>query len=238
MTVRGGRPEPGPCWNFELARNTFPSGLNREMATDYHGLVAELALVAMAEADHASRPLSGATVQLLCDILDAAAAILDARMRPPRQGDSDDGRALVLDDHADPWTALLALGRSIFGAPGWWPDAPAGVTSTLVGSVARPHHREVSHRARRPSHFPDAGLTILRARLGRWRGTVVPLRRRASRLSLDRRPRPCRCSEHRGPPRRYRAPRRPRNLLLPGPPPLAPVLPLDAGPQHGRACRL
>ena len=42
----------------ELKSNTFPSGVNREMAFDYHGFVAELAVVAAAEASWAGRPLS------------------------------------------------------------------------------------------------------------------------------------------------------------------------------------
>ena len=42
----------------ELKSNTFPSGVNREMAFDYHGFVTELAVVAAAEASWAGRPLS------------------------------------------------------------------------------------------------------------------------------------------------------------------------------------
>jgi len=147
----------------ELERNTFPSGLNREMATDYHRLVAELALLAVVEADHAGRPLSGPTLQRVTDMLDAAAALLDAAARPPRQGDSDDGHALVLGDHGHAWSTLLATGRAVVGGADWWPPVPDDATSALVGAVGRPHHGDVVHRPRRPSHFPDAGLTILRA---------------------------------------------------------------------------
>ena len=81
----------------ELAKNTFPSGVNREMATDYHGFVAELGLVAAAEADRAARPLGEDTWQLLGRMLDVVAAMVDVRLQAPRQGDGDDGRALVLD---------------------------------------------------------------------------------------------------------------------------------------------
>ena len=42
----------------ELANNTFPSGVNREMASDYHGFVADLAIVAGVEADRSGQPLS------------------------------------------------------------------------------------------------------------------------------------------------------------------------------------
>src|SRR5690242_20396001 len=78
----------------ELANNTFPSGVNRELAFDYHGFVAELGLTAAVEADHAGHPLSDATWQSLGRMLDVAAACLDCGLRAPRQGDSDDGRAL------------------------------------------------------------------------------------------------------------------------------------------------
>ena len=39
----------------QLGANTFPSGLNRELATEYHGLVLELALVAAVELEAAAR---------------------------------------------------------------------------------------------------------------------------------------------------------------------------------------
>ncbi|HLX88022.1 MAG TPA: heparinase II/III family protein, partial [Acidimicrobiales bacterium] len=80
----------------ELARNTFPSGVNRELAFDYHGLVAELGLIAVVEADRAGRPLPDATWRSLGRMLDVAAACLDCGLRAPRQGDSDEGRALVI----------------------------------------------------------------------------------------------------------------------------------------------
>ena len=149
----------------ELERNTFPSGLNREMATDYHGLVAELGLLAAAEADRAGRPLSDGTLQILCGMLDAAAAIVDVRLGAPRQGDSDDGRALVLDNpDGNRWESLLALGGAIFGAPQWWPPARVDTKSVLVSSIAF-RHDGVEHQSRRRSHFGDAGLTILRRAL-------------------------------------------------------------------------
>ena len=47
----------------ELTKNTFPSGVNREMAFDYHGFVAELGLLAAAEAEQARHPVSPTTWQ-------------------------------------------------------------------------------------------------------------------------------------------------------------------------------
>lgn len=147
----------------ELRRNTFPSGVNREMAFDYHGFVAELGLVAAVEADRAGRPLDEGTWELLARMLDVVAATVDVRLRAPRQGDGDDGRALVLEPSpATRWADLLALGSDIFGAPGWWPTCPQGATSRIVASLASRHPRRFAD-ARRPSHFADAGLTIMRS---------------------------------------------------------------------------
>jgi hypothetical protein len=147
----------------EIASNTFPSGVNRELAFGYHGLVAELGLVAAAEADHAGRPLPEATWRSLARMLDVAAACLDCRLRAPRQGDSDEGRALVIDSpQGNRWEPLLAIGQALFGAPGWWPPARPGVASALLPALAR--RRPLPDRpARRPWHFGDAGITILRS---------------------------------------------------------------------------
>jgi len=147
----------------ELAKNTFPSGVNREMATDYHGFVAELGLVAAAEADLAGRPLSEDTWHLLCRMLDVVAATVDVRLRAPRQGDGDDGRALVLGPpDADRWAGLLCLGEAVFGAPDWWPAPEADAESTMLASMAR-RHPQPGRPERRPSHFDDAGLIIMRS---------------------------------------------------------------------------
>jgi Heparinase II/III-like protein/Heparinase II/III N-terminus len=148
----------------EIANNTFPSGVNRELAFDYHGLVAELGLIAGIEADLAGRPLSDATWRSMGRILDVAAACLDCGLRAPRQGDSDEGRALVIaSPESNRWEALLALGQVLFGAPEWWPPARQGVASTLLSSLAR--RRPLPDRpASRPWHFDDAGITIFRSK--------------------------------------------------------------------------
>jgi Heparinase II/III-like protein/Heparinase II/III N-terminus len=147
----------------ELARNTFASGLNQEQAFEYHGLVLELGLTAACEAEAAGARLRDSTWELLGRMLDTLAAVLDAAGRPPRYGDGDDGRALLLaapDD--DRWSSLLALGRALVGPQSWWPpttpDAQSILLSGLVDRTFALEHR----MATRQSHFPDAGLTILR----------------------------------------------------------------------------
>lgn len=148
----------------ELERNTFPSGLNRELASDYHGFVAELGLLAAVEADVSGHPLSDATWSRLCRMVDAAAAVADQTLRPPRQGDGDDAHTLLVDGpRPNHWPSLLAAGAGLFGALPWWPETPsADVRSTVLTALAG--RRPVTHQrpADRPSHFRDAGLTLLR----------------------------------------------------------------------------
>jgi hypothetical protein len=151
----------------ELERNTFPSGVNRELASDYHCFVAELGLIAAIEADAGGHRLSDQTWNRLCQMVDTAAAIVDEHLHPPRQGDGDNGRALLLDGPgANPWGSLLAAGAGLFGVLPWWPPLPpADVRSTLLVALADHRTTIITDRPRdRPSHFADAGLTLLRTR--------------------------------------------------------------------------
>lgn len=146
----------------ELMKNTFPSGVNREMAFEYHTFVAELGLLAAVEADRAGRPLSKAVWQTLCAMLDVLAATVDVRLQPPRQGDGDDGRGLLLGPALNNrCESLLALGAELFGALPWWPECSPDVASILISSLSQ-RHAGLERRLRRPCHFGDAGLTIMR----------------------------------------------------------------------------
>jgi heparinase II/III-like protein len=164
----------------ELLRNTFPSGIGREQASDYHCFVAELGLAAAIEADAAGCPLSPEVWQRLSAMVDSAAALLDEGLRPPRQGDSDEGRALLLDAPApNRWPGLLALGAAVFGGLDWWPAVPADAASTVLGAMACQRDMATAGRAvtavpsrwadlvdrpdQRPSRFADAGTTLLRS---------------------------------------------------------------------------
>ena len=147
----------------ELIRNTFPSGIGRELASDYQCFVAELGLLAAVEAEASGHPLDAAAWQRLCAMADSAAALVDERLRPPRQGDSDEGRALLLDAPApNRWPSLLALADALVGRLDWWPRPPADASSSIVGALAGAKHDIEGRPAQRPSRFPDAGMTLLR----------------------------------------------------------------------------
>ncbi|MGV9964235.1 alginate lyase family protein [Streptomyces olivaceus] len=158
-----------------LRSNTFGSGLNRELATEYHGLVLELGLAALAEADAARVPVPATVRLVLLRMTDALAAVVDDRLRPPRQGDADDGHGLVVDGAGtDRWASLLASGGAVFGPLDWWPAVTGtDVRTPLLTALVRPYGKEgaapaVSRPARRPAHFADAGLTVLRGPAGIW----------------------------------------------------------------------
>ncbi|AEY92267.1 hypothetical protein SHJG_7000 [Streptomyces hygroscopicus subsp. jinggangensis 5008] len=153
-----------------LRANTFPSGLNRELASEYHGLVLELGLAAVAEADAAGVPVPASVRLVLLRMTDALAAVVDSRLRPPRQGDADDGHGLVVDGAGtDRWASLLATGDAVFGRLAWWPAVTGtDVRTPLLAALLEPGGPSVSRPASRPAHFADAGMTILRGPAEIW----------------------------------------------------------------------
>ncbi len=151
----------------ELIRNTFPSGINRELASDYHGFVTELGLLAAVETAASGSPLGMAAWRRLAAMADCASALVDEQLRPPRQGDGDEGRALLLDaPQPNRWPSLLALGSVLFGRLDWWPPAPPGASTVLIGALAGAARAVAGRPAQRPSRFADAGLTLLRTTPG------------------------------------------------------------------------
>lgn len=150
----------------ELARQTFPCGLNREQATAYHGFVLELALAAAIEGEAAGSPLGPDTWSVIQAMTDALAAVVDVAGRPPRQGDTDDASGLLLDapDYRR-WTSLLATGERLFGRPDWWPSIePDDVRTALWAPLVKSLPRLAGRPTARRTLFRDAGLVILRDR--------------------------------------------------------------------------
>jgi hypothetical protein len=159
----------------QLRANTYLSGLNRELATEYHGLVLELGLAALAEADAAGVPVPATVRPVLLRMTDALAAVVDNRLRPPRQGDADDGHGLIVDGAGtDRWASLLATGDAVFGRLDWWPTVTGtDVRTPMLAALITPYpdngtELSVTRPASRPSRFADAGMTILRGPQELW----------------------------------------------------------------------
>jgi len=160
------RRQAAAALNKEIVTQIFPSGIHRELASGYHAFVLELALVAAIEGDAAGHPLDPTAWERLEAMADATAAILDASGAPPRQGDCDDGTALLVDGEAFcPWDSLLATASSVFGALDWWPRATTDDLRTplLTSLTWRRAVRAGRRPQQRPAFFPDAGMVILRA---------------------------------------------------------------------------
>ncbi len=152
----------------EAERQIFADGLSREQASDYHGFVLEMLMTAAAEDLAAERPPAPRLLAAIARMADAWAAILDCRLRPPRQGDSDEAHALLLDpvDRDRRPESLLAAAAAIVGPAPWWPQLGADIRSSLFTVLARRQSsadlRPVWRANRRPSLFADAGLALLR----------------------------------------------------------------------------
>ncbi|GAB7007655.1 alginate lyase family protein [Nocardioides sp. AN3] len=148
--------------------NTWEDGLNRELATDYHRFVTELVTVAAVEAAVAGDDLPPGVWDRLARSFDAAAALLDVAGNPPRQGDGDEGRALVIDDPDDaPWSGLLDWGASVVGPQPWWPASKPTVVGAAIGGLLGAPRHVAGRTPTRPRSFVGGGLTILSTASGR-----------------------------------------------------------------------
>jgi hypothetical protein len=96
---------------LEVVRsNVDVGGLDRELATDYHGFVLELVTVAAVNATIHRRSEGAELWATAAAMTQAAACLTDPWGRPARQGDTDRGRVLVVQDDRrdlDRWASLL-----------------------------------------------------------------------------------------------------------------------------------
>jgi len=148
----------------EIERQTFPDGLNRELAGGYHVFALELLLVAACEADAAGAPMSDSFWRKLQSMADALAATVDVRLQAARQGDADDGRALLLSPpHRPASTEVLEACGRVLGAASWWPKLPDSAPGpAYLAKIARHRRLPDGRPYARPHLFPDAGVSILR----------------------------------------------------------------------------
>ncbi|MGH6981466.1 MAG: alginate lyase family protein [Stellaceae bacterium] len=151
----------------EARLQVFPDGFGRELASEYNGFTMELLMVAAAEGILAGQPFSAPFHYAIVRMADAWAAALDVGLRSPRQGDTDDAYALLLDPpgRLERAMRLLAEAGALIGPAAWWPEPPRDFGSAIFKEVRRRHPVEMPSFARaerRPNLFPDAGIAFLR----------------------------------------------------------------------------
>jgi hypothetical protein len=155
------RESSGDALAAAAAEQTYAGGWNKEQASGYHLFVAEVLLAAALPARLLGRALLPVE-HIVHRMMGALAASLDAAGRPPRFGDSDDARGLLVDAPAQNATAaLLEAGRTLWGAPSWWPAATGSVLGRIA-SLAAPVDVPAYDRSL-PDRFVEAGIAILRA---------------------------------------------------------------------------
>jgi hypothetical protein len=150
----------------EAKRQIDGDGMHRELATDYHGFVAELLILAGLEGEAAATGLGTEYWVPVRSMVDVMAAFLDGAGRPPRQGDSDDAIALVVDGPGfDRWASLLATGSALFERLPWWPSPAAlgDVRSSLLAAFGSLGTLPGDRPRSRPVSFRESGMTILRS---------------------------------------------------------------------------
>ena len=177
-----------------------------------------------------------ATWARLCAWADSAAALVDERLRPPCQADSDEGHGLMLDAPTlNRWPSMLALAEALVGRQDWWPRPSANAASSILGALAGSGRQIGGRPSQRPSRFPGAGITLLRTRGSNeiWcRCDGGSHRDRQTRCA-----RPRGCSVRRSALRGRRHPDRPRHLLLPRRARMALIFPADDCAQRRRTRR-
>jgi hypothetical protein len=149
----------------EILNQTFPSGINCEMAFDYHIFTLQLFLLAYLEADRHGSPFSAEYRARLTRMLEVIPLLADAGGNLPRYGDGDDGIAVQLGASSGrPEAWLCRVGRAKLNAN--VPVSPAGRLPAALLGVTGQVESEWSPPAKSIG-FEDAGLFVL----ARDRGT-------------------------------------------------------------------
>ena len=149
----------------EVHRQTNGDGTNREQASEYHCFVLDILLAAGLAADLAGAPLSNSYWNMLARMGDALASTLDCKGEPPRFGDGDDGRCLVVDTAANsgPMSLLEAL-SPIVGGQSWWPKrGEPTVLGAIAAFAAYPRPQSANRIPRPAALLEDAGCALFRS---------------------------------------------------------------------------
>jgi hypothetical protein len=144
----------------EIPRQTFPSGINRELAFSYHLFVAEFCLLAAVEAEKSDDPFSKTYLDLLKRMIEVIPLLTDAGGNLPNYGDGDDGMAIQFQPYQgnrSHW--LLQAGHSLVKADVLTPKNNC-LTAQILG-CSKTNEPGFTVDRYESSSLPDAGLYIL-----------------------------------------------------------------------------
>jgi hypothetical protein len=145
----------------EIIKQTFPCGINRELAFSYHLFVLEFFILALIEAERAGIPFSDTYQTYVKRMLEVMPQLTDVGGNLPRYGDGDEGMAIQLQAHGerrDAW--LYRVGRELLNAEVPVSDEGA-VAAKLLGFGSPPSGL---NPIKNSFAFEEAGLYVLVAR--------------------------------------------------------------------------
>ncbi len=149
----------------EAVRQTFPSGINRELAFGYQLFVLEFLLLSLFEAERAEISFSAEFRSILAKMVESIPLLTDVGGNLPRYGDGDDGMALQLQSHEAARTGwLYHLAAILLGIRNTGHDRLSLPVILMGAAKSLPPHDD------RPlpqcSAFPDAGLYVMAVNRG------------------------------------------------------------------------
>ncbi|MCB2200609.1 heparinase II/III family protein [bacterium] len=140
----------------ELARQTFPDGLNREQAFFYHVNVAEYYLLCFDEAQRCGYTFGEETHAILRRMIEAIYALTDKEGIAPRYGDSDDATVLeIMPPGESRFSWLYLMANELLGT-----SFPVGQDSDIARFLLSYESKTVAREKNayiRTRSFPDAG---------------------------------------------------------------------------------
>ena len=142
----------------EAVAQTYPSGINRELAFGYQLFVVEFYLLALGEAQRSGDGFSAGCRDLVRRMIEAIPALADCAGNLPRYGDADEGLAIQLQalDPAARLAWIYQAGRFLVAA-----QVPAGDATPTAAILGIPAAPAVAKAAAGAVAFADAGLYLL-----------------------------------------------------------------------------
>jgi hypothetical protein len=149
----------------EAVRQTYPSGINCELAFGYQLFVLEFLLLSLFEAERAEISFSAEFRWILGKMIESIPLLTDSGGNLPRYGDSDDGMALQLQPHEAVRTGwLYQLAAILLGIRNFGEDRLSLPIILMGAAKSLPLHDN------RPlpeySVFADAGLYVMSVNRG------------------------------------------------------------------------